>query len=199
MNRSFILSDQSVIFTTRSFAIIHNLSVSAASHQLTRMCSAELLTPISRGIWANTQHPHFSVLSCIPKLLGAEQGYLSFLSALHLHGAISQIPATIQIATTGRGRKLQSTIGTFEFFQIKPELMQQGIEWSESRIPYRVATIEKATFDTLYLATRKGRRFAALPEYDRRVLNEKKFLTSLNQSKLSAQIKGAITKRFFAL
>ena len=47
-------------------------------------------------------HPYFHPLSCVPYLLGKEQGYVSFLTALHLHCVISQIPKTIQIATTGR-------------------------------------------------------------------------------------------------
>jgi len=98
--------------------------------------------------------------------LGKEQGYVSFLTALHLHGVVSQIPKTIQIATTGRARSLDSPVGRYEFFQIKPELMTQGVGWSESRLPYLVASAEKALLDTLYLATRKNRRFARMPELD---------------------------------
>jgi hypothetical protein len=98
--------------------------------------------------------------------LGKEQGYVSFLTALHLHGVISQIPKSIQIATTGRARSVNSPVGRYEFFQIKPELMTQGVGWSESQLPYLLASAEKALLDTLYLATRKNRRFAHLPELD---------------------------------
>lgn len=59
------------------------------------------LTRLTRGVWANTSHPDFHPLVCVPKLLGREQGYVSFLTALHLRGVISQIPRTIQVATTG--------------------------------------------------------------------------------------------------
>jgi len=51
-------------------------------------------------------------------LMGKEQGYVSFLIALHLHGLVSQIPKTIQIATTGHARTLGSPIGRYEFLQI---------------------------------------------------------------------------------
>lgn len=34
---------------------------------------------------------------------------------------------------SGRGRILDSPVGRYEFFQIKPELMQQGTEWSETQ------------------------------------------------------------------
>ena len=34
----------------------------------------------------------------------------------------------------------------------------------DARLPYLIATAEKALIDTLYLSTRKNRRFARLPE-----------------------------------
>jgi predicted transcriptional regulator of viral defense system len=133
---------------------------------LSRLSEKEFLTRITKGVWANTGHPYFHPLCCVPYLLGKEQGYVSFLTALHLHGVVSQIPKTIQVATTGRARSLNSPVGDYEFFQIKPELMTQGVDWSESRLPYLVASAEKALLDTLYLATRKNRRFARMPEID---------------------------------
>jgi len=46
--------------------------------------------------------------------------------------------------------------------------MQQGTAWSDAHLPYLIATaekaLEKALIDTLYLSTRKNRRFARLPE-----------------------------------
>ena len=159
-------SDDFVIFTTREFANHAAISMSAAAKRLSRLSAKEFLTRITKGVWANTGHPYFHPLCCVPYLLGKEQGYVSFLTALHLHGVISQIPKTIQVATTGRARSLNSPVGRYEFFQIKPELMAQGIDWSESRLPYLVASAEKALLDTLYLATRQNRRFARMPELD---------------------------------
>jgi len=159
-------SADSVIFTTREYANYNGISMPAASRRLSRMFGKELLTRVTKGIWANASHPHFHPLACVPYLLGKEQGYVSFLTALHLHGLISQIPKTTQIATTGRGRTLESPVGRYEFFQIKPELMKQGAKWSETHLPYLVATAEKALIDTLYLSTRKNRRFARLPEVE---------------------------------
>jgi len=159
-------SADSVIFTTREYANYNGISMPAASRRLSRMFGKELLTRVTKGIWANASHPHFHPLACVPYLLGKEQGYVSFLTALHLQGLISQIPKTTQIATTGRGRTLESPVGRYEFFQIKPELMKQGAKWSETHLPYLVATAEKALIDTLYLSTRKNRRFARLPEVE---------------------------------
>ena len=161
-----ISSNDFVIFTTREFANHSGISMSAAAKRLPRLSAKKLLTRITKGVWANTTHPYFHPLSCVPYLLGKEQGYVSFLTALHLHGVVSQIPKTIQVATTGRARSLDSPVGRYEFFQIKPELMKQGTGWSDSHLPYLVATPEKALIDTLYLSTRKNRRFARLPELD---------------------------------
>ncbi len=159
-------TDDFVIFTTREYANHVGMSMSAAAKRLARLSNKKLLSRITKGVWANISHPYFHPLSCVPYLLGKEQGYVSFLTALHLHGVISQIPKTIQVATTGRGRLLDSPVGRYEFFQIKPELMKQGTEWSDSHLPYLIATPEKALIDTLYLSTRKNRRFAHLPELD---------------------------------
>ena len=159
-------SNDFVVFTTREFASHVGISMSAATKRLSRLSEKEFLTRVTKGVWANTGHPYFHPLCCVPYLLGKEQGYVSFLTALHLHGVVSQIPKTIQVATTGRARSLDSPVGHYEFFQIKPELMAQGADWSESQLPYLIASAEKALLDTLYLATRKNRRFARMPELD---------------------------------
>ena len=159
-------SNDFVVFTTRKFASHVGISMSAAAKRLSRLSEKEFLTRVTKGVWANTGHPYFHPLCCVPYLLGKEQGYVSFLTALHLHGVVSQIPKTIQVATTGRARSLDSPVGRYEFFQIKPERMTAGVDWRESQLPYLVASAEKALLDTLYLATRKNRRFARMPGLD---------------------------------
>jgi predicted transcriptional regulator of viral defense system len=187
-----------VIFTTREFAYRAAVSISAAAKRLARLSQKEQLTKITKGVWANTAHPYFHPLSCVPYLLGKEQGYVSFLTALHIHGMISQIPKAIQIATTGRGRVLVSAVGRFEFFQIKPELMAQGSEWSESRLPYLIANAEKALVDTLYLSTRKNRRFARLPELDlaHSEFRPGEFKRLLNQLSIPLRVLSAMESRW---
>ena len=190
-----------VIFTTRDFATQGGLSLSAATKRLSRLSGKGQLTKVTKGIWANTVHPYFHPLSCVPYLLGKEQGYVSFLTALHLHGVISQIPKTIQIATTGRGRVLESAVGRFEFFQIKPELMRQGADWSESQLPYLIASAEKALIDTLYLSTRKNRRFARLPELDvtHSGFRQRAFLQLMKQLPIPVRVLSAMNSRWSAI
>ncbi len=116
------------------------------------------------GIWTNPSHPHFNLFAATPYLLRKEQGYISFLSALHRRGVLSQIPSAVQIATTGHSRILESELGRFEFYHLKPDIMKEGIEFVEGANPYRLATAEKALFDTLYLSTRKSKNFWSMPE-----------------------------------
>jgi predicted transcriptional regulator of viral defense system len=190
-----------IIFTTRDFANYSSISMPAASKRLSRLSDKKLLTRITKGLWANTSHPWFHPLACVPYLLGKEQGYVSFLTVLHLHGLISQIPKTIQIATTGHARTLNSPVGHYEFLQIKPELMKQGTKWSDTHLPYLIATAEKALIDTLYLSTRKNRRFARLPEVDIRqtAFRKREFERLLNQSPIPPRISTVIRTRWEAL
>ncbi len=190
-----------VVFTTRDAAVADGVSVSAASRRLTRIAEGGAIKRVTKGVWANTQHPHFHPLSCVPYLLGKEQGYVSFLSALHLHAALSQIPAVMMVATTGHGRKLDSPVGRFEFFRVKPELMRDGVAWSDTRQPYLMATPEKALLDVLYLSTRKKRRFSRLPELilsdsGFRVTEFRRLLKSLPYSK---RVRSAINSRWEGL
>lgn len=190
-----------VVFTTRSFADASGASLSAASRRLDRLAGQRFLTRVTRGVWTNTSHPYFHPLACVPHLLGKEQGYVSFLTALHLYSVISQIPRSTQVATTGRGRVLESPVGRFEFFRIKPELMREGTEWSDTRLPYQVATCEKALLDVLYLSTRKNRRFARLPEVDLAGsdFRKREFERLLATLAYSDRIRSAIRSRWQAL
>lgn len=190
----FLFTEESVAFTTREFAASEGLSVSSASHHLARLKRDNLITQVTRGIWANVNHPYFSPYNCIAKLLGPEQGCLSFLSALHIHGIISQIPTNIFVATTGRGRQVKTPIGIFELIQMKPELFRVGVNWSDSRIPYLIASPEKALFDTLYIASRKGKRFAHLPEVDLNLelFNQSEFKKITNSNLIPSRLKALI-------
>lgn len=89
-----------VVFTTRDYATTCGTSMSSASRRLDRLAERKVLTRVTKGVWANTSHPHFHPLACVPYLLGKEHGYVSFLSALHLHGVLSQIPRSHQVASS---------------------------------------------------------------------------------------------------
>ena len=186
-----------IIFTTRDYAYYQNLSISAASKKLSRLKKDKLLTHVTKGVWANASHPYFHPASCVPYLLNNESGYVSFLTALHFHGLLSQIPKTIQVATTGHSRTLDSSVAYYEFIQIKPELMQQHLTWSETQLPYLLATAEKALLDVLYISTRKNRRFIRIPELSLTsdLFNKRTFKKAFEQLPLSTRILNAMQLR----
>ena len=82
---------------------------------------------VGRGIWAQPEHQRFTPTAAGPLLLGNEQGYVSFLSAMHLHRLIAQIPGSIQAATTGYARRLDTPVARYEFLRIQPSMMRHGI------------------------------------------------------------------------
>jgi predicted transcriptional regulator of viral defense system len=184
------------IFTSREYSFAREVSTSSASRTLHNLAKKGTIQSITRGLWAQPHHPNFSLYGLVPYILGNELGYVSFLSSLHRHGVISQIPQIIQVASTGHGRKLQTSLGTFELFQLKPEMMMTGVKWFEGKVNYRLASAEKALLDCLYLSTRKGNRFSSFPEMDLSKIKMSTFNKILNEQIKSKKIKNAVAKKF---
>lgn len=165
-----------VFFTTREYSFSTGKAIETSSRRLKRIAGEGGVVAVTKGIWCQPHHPYYTPYAAVPFLLGNEQGYVSFLSAMHRHGLLSQIPSSIQIATTGHGRKLRSPIGEFEFFHVNPALMREGVERFDGKIQYNIASAEKALFDAFYIATRRGKRFSRLPELELSEVDERKFL-----------------------
>ena len=108
---------QHPIFTTYEFSTVHSVSLSSASHRLSRMQKQGVVERLTKGVWYQIQHRNLSKLSAVPFLLGKEQGYISFLTALNYHEVIEQIPSSIMVATTGYPRTLKTPLGTYEFIK----------------------------------------------------------------------------------
>ena len=111
------------------------------------------------------------------------------------HGVLSQIPGAIHVATTGHARVLASPIGRFEFHQLRPSMMTEGIELSETDPFYGIATLEKALLDTFYIATRRGKRYGRLPELDLADVDWGRFHDLLSRQVSAQSIRAAIEKR----
>jgi len=196
MDESFSLA-RVPVFTTRRFAEARDLSLSAATKRLTTLEREGHVARLTRGVWVVPDHPHFSLYGCTPYVLGRELGYVSFLSALHLHGMLSQIPKAVQLATTGTSRVLATRFGRFELFHLHPRMMQDGVEWRDAPCPFRLAGPEKALLDTFYLSTRKGRRFRALPEIERAAAFRDRELARLAREQIPlAPVRVAVLERF---
>lgn len=182
------------VFTTRLFATLTARGVDSASRTLNRLAARGQLVKVTRGIWAQTSHPAFTPFATVGFLLGNEQGHVSFISALHRHGVISQIPGAMHIATTGHSRVVDSPIGRFEFFRLRPQMMLTGVDVSDTDPFYPIATAEKALLDTVYVAL-WGRRFQRLPELDVESIDGRRVCELLERQVTASPLKKALLAR----
>ena len=187
------------VFSTRRYAVCCNRRIDVASRQLVRLAREGALTRLTRGVWAQPEHPRFTPTAAVPLLLGNEQGYVSFLSAMHLHGLISQIPGSVQVATTGHTRQLDTPVARYEFLRIQPSMMRQGTAASPTDPPYNLATAPKALLDTLYIATRKRRRFASLPEVNMGEVDRAELRGLVERQMPAGPIRRGVQRRLGAL
>lgn len=181
-------------FTTRSFAAMTARGVDSASRTLNRLAARGQLARVTRGVWAQTAHPAFTPFATVGFLLGNEQGHVSFISALHRHGVLSQIPGAVHVATTGHGRVVDSPIGRFEFFRLRPQMMLTGVDVSDTDPFYPIASAEKALLDTVYVAL-WGRRFQRLPELDVESIDGRRVRELLDRQVTALPLKKALVAR----
>lgn len=165
---------QSPVFSTGDAQRALSVPTAIMSRALGVMANSKLIVRVRRGVWANPQHPDFSPYAVIPFLVGEatqpqERPFVSFVSALHQHGCLSQIPGGIHVAVSRQRAPISTPVGRFLFHVLVPELMD-GYVAGDPFETYWIATPEKALVDTLYLSTRRGRAFRYLPEleFDRR-------------------------------
>lgn len=151
------------VFTTREAAILSGSSLSNSSQILRTLEKKGLVFKIARGIWAETGNEKLSPYTVIPLLLQKNRAYVSFISALHLHGIIEQIPQEITLASTIHTKKIHTKVGTFSIHQIAPSFFD-GFDWYKGNGSFLIAEPEKALIDSLYLSARKKKQFGYFPE-----------------------------------
>ncbi len=147
--------------TTADTAAVLGLTIGAASHALSRLSAADLLTPVRRGLWALGATP--DPLALAGYVTAPYPNYLSLQTALHHHGMIEQIPASIYLVSLARGGLLRTAVGSYSIHHVQPaffggfELLPGGVS---------MALPEKALVDFFYLSPTRSRLFAALPELE---------------------------------
>ncbi len=99
-----VLANIGPVVTTGEAAAALRTSLSAASRALTRLEDEGQAQRIRHGLWAiGAQRPDpFSIVSDITR---PYPSYVSFVSALHHHGIIDQVPRDIFVASLDRARR----------------------------------------------------------------------------------------------
>jgi len=150
------------VLTTEDAATRLGASLSASSRLLARLAAAGLVVRLRRGLWSLEED--LDPLALGDYVAAPFPAYVSFQSALHLHGMVEQIPRVVYLASPGPTRRTPTSLATFSVHCISPRFF--GGFATTGDPPIRVATPEKALMDTLYLSCAKSRLFARLPELE---------------------------------
>jgi len=151
------------IFTTREIAMVSGKSPSTVTQALNNLAREDVVGKIYRGVWTRESDEAISPFAVIPYLFPGHRVYVSFISALHLHGIIEQIPQVTTLAATSHARKINTKTGVFQAYHITPSFFA-GFGWYKGNGSFLVAEPEKAFVDCLYLSAYKGKRFGHFPE-----------------------------------
>lgn len=159
----FIKELRRPVFTTREIAALSGKSLSTTTQGLNFLQRQGVVFKIYRGIWVEIGSKPLSPYAVIPFLLSGQRAYVSFISALHLHGIIEQIPQVITLASMKHTKIIHTKIATFSIHQITPSFFK-GFNWYKEQGSFLIAEPEKALVDCLYLSTRKKKQFGYFPE-----------------------------------
>lgn len=151
------------VFTTHELRSASGKSTSTIVQSLNRLVNQGLLVKIYRGVWAEAGDKRVSAFEIIPFLFPRRRVYVSFISALHLHGMLEQIPQVVTLASTAHTSTIRTQAGTFSVHQIGPAVFD-GFDWYKGEGRFLIAEPEKALVDSLYLSSRKKRQFGHFPE-----------------------------------
>ena len=151
------------VFTSREIYAVSGKSLSGVVQGLNHLVKQGALVKIRRGVWAEQSKDPISPFRIIPFLPSGQRTYLSFLSALHLHGILEQIPQVISCASIAHSHVHKTAVGTFSIHQIAPDFFF-GFDWYKQTGDFLIAAPEKALLDCLYLSGKKGNQFKHFPE-----------------------------------
>ena len=151
------------VFTTHEMIAISGKSASTIVQSLNRLANQGLIIKIYQGVWAEPGPKTLSPFEVIPHLFPRQRVYVSFISALHLHGILEQIPQVITLASTAHTNTIRTKAGTFSIHQIDPAIFD-GFDWYKGEGSFLIAEPEKALIDSLYLSSRKKKQFGHFPE-----------------------------------
>jgi predicted transcriptional regulator of viral defense system len=154
---------RSRVFTTRELSAVSGKSASTIVQSLNRLAQQGLLNKVYRGVWTESGTRGLSPFEIIPYLFPRQRAYVSFITALHLHGIVEQIPQVMTLASTSHTSTIRTQVGVFSVHQIAPSFFD-GFDWYKGDGSFLIAEPEKAFIDSLYLSSRKKKQFGHFPE-----------------------------------
>lgn len=160
---SFIRKLDRPVFTTHELSALSGKSLSTVTQSLNYLRKVGLILKIYRGIWAEAKYQQLSPYTVVPFLLPSHRAYVSFISALHLHGIIEQIPQEITLASTCHSKRVTTGIGAFSIHRITP-LFFKGFGWYKGTGSFLIAEPEKALVDSFYISACRKKQFGFFPE-----------------------------------
>ena len=131
------------VFTTGELARFSGKSLAAVTQALGRLAAHGLVAKASRGLWVEVTREPADPFSLIPHILPTARAYLSFASALHLHGLTDQIPQVITLASTAHTRTKRTAFGVYAVHRIAPDFFF-GFDWYKATGSFLIAAPEKA-------------------------------------------------------
>lgn len=160
---AYIKQLQKPVFTTHELSMLSGKSLSVTTQALNNLLRDGMILKIYRGVWAESGNMAVSVYTVIPSLFPRFRVYVSFVSALHLHGMTEQIPQVVTLASIAHTNIIRTAIGTYHIHRIAPSFFD-GFVWYKKTGAFLIAEPEKALVDSLYLSAYKKRQFSHFPE-----------------------------------
>ena len=146
------------VFSARELSAVSGRSPSTVSQGLAFLAGEGLVVKVAHGLWAaGTSAP--SPYAVVAHLRPKQRFYVSFTSALHLHGIIGQIPQVLTLASVAHGGLIRTASGVFEVHHLAPSFFS-GFGWREGAGGFLLAEPEKALVDCLYVSAFRKRQFS---------------------------------------
>lgn len=131
------------VFSVQQLANLMGKPKATATVYLNRMAKAGLGKKVLQGK-ISFSDDDFAIASQL-----YEPSYVSFSSALHFHGLLSQVPAKVECATTRNGRSYPA-LGIY-YHRLPPALFFGFVSIRKGESYVMVADREKAVLDMAYL------------------------------------------------
>ena len=133
------------VFTIGDIVRLTGLSRSSVKVLLHRLVGDGWMWRVTRGVYSISRNPYVVATSL------THPSYVSFASALHLHGVIEQMPFAVTVATSRARKEIDTEVGRITFVQVRPSLNYGFRKERYDDGEARVADLEKTVIDCLYL------------------------------------------------